>query len=147
MKVSIDSILNTAVNIKNQKDNFNNKSENNAAHKAAGDSIEIRSKLSSRLGRIQSELKNLQSSLTKNQIIKDGLSQVINDLDSSAGRINRIAEQVRFEKKLVLNDFLDNAVGSFGPKWDPPGCQEIHQAAQAEKIAARVQVVAARLFG
>jgi hypothetical protein len=108
MKISIDNILNTALNIKNQKDLSNNESKKTEKQNASFDSIEIRSRLSSRLGRIQGELKNLQSSLTQNQIIKDGLTQVINGIENDNGRINNIVDQVKFEKKLVLGDFLEN---------------------------------------
>jgi hypothetical protein len=78
----------------------------NEKKKVKSDSIEIRSRLASRLGTIQNELKSLQSSLTKNQIIKEGITQLKEDYENGKQKMTNILSEIKFENKNVLNDFL-----------------------------------------
>jgi hypothetical protein len=105
MKVTSDGILSTAIDLKNKK-SIHEESSNSHKQKVKSDSVEIRSRLAQRLTTIQNELKNLQSSLTKNQIIKGGINQLIEDFDNGKSDTNRILDQTKFEDKNVLNDFL-----------------------------------------
>lgn len=110
MKVSIDGILNTAIDMKNQK-NVQQESLKSDRQKVKTDSIQIRSRLASRLGVIQKELKVLQNSLTRNQTIKEGIDQLIQDHENQGNRADMILEQVRFGKENILIDFLGKDAG------------------------------------
>jgi hypothetical protein len=105
MKVTSDGILSTAIDMKNKK-NIHEESSKSHKQEVKSDSIEIRSRLALRLTTIQNELKNLQTSLTKNQTIKEGINQLKEDFDSGKANTNRILDQIKFEDKYVLNDFL-----------------------------------------
>ncbi|MBN2403520.1 MAG: hypothetical protein JXN64_14170 [Spirochaetes bacterium] len=105
MKVTSDGILNTAIDMKNKK-NIHEESSKSHKQKVKSDSVEIRSRLALRLTTIQNELKNLQSSLTKNQIIKEGINQLEEDFTNGKNNIKRILDQIKFEDRNVLNDFL-----------------------------------------
>jgi hypothetical protein len=109
MKIGINGILSTAINMKNQG-NFSEESQKNDKTKAKTDSVEIRSRLASRLGTIQNELKTLQSSLTRNQIIKEGINQLKEDIKNKNGKIDSILSRNKFENELVLNDFLGDGI-------------------------------------
>ncbi len=110
MKVSIEGILSTAIDMKNQK-NVKQDSLKGDRQKVKTDSIQIRSRLASRLSVIQKELKALQHSLTRNQTIKDGINQLIDDYNDEGNSADTILEQVRFEKENVLTDFLGKNIG------------------------------------
>ncbi len=109
MKVSIDSILSTAININNRKSS-NENSVKGGKDEEKFDIIEIRSRLASRLGTITDELKDLQSSLTRNQIIQDGLIQLEDDFNNNKGRTNSILENVKFENETVLKKYMDGDI-------------------------------------
>lgn len=109
MKVTSDGILSTAIDLKNKK-NIHEESSKSHKQKIKSDSVEIRSRLAQRLTIIQNELKNLQSSLTKNQIIKEGIRQLIDDFDNGKSNTNTILDQIRFENKNVLKEFLGNDI-------------------------------------
>jgi hypothetical protein len=105
MKIGINGILSTAINMKNQGNSAED-SQKGEKTKSKTDSVEIRSRLASRLGIIQDELKTLQSSLTKNQIIKEGIGQLKDDYESGNSKKDFIINQNKFENTYVLNDFL-----------------------------------------
>ena len=109
MKVSIDSILNTAIDMK-KKNNINDDSLKNNEQDVKIDSVEIKNRVTSRISNIQIELKNLQSSLTKNQIINEGILLLKDDFENGNGKVNKILDQTQFENKHVLNDFLNNDI-------------------------------------
>jgi hypothetical protein len=109
MKVTSDGILSTAIDMKNKK-NIHEESSKSHKQKIKSDTIEIRSRLAQRLTTIQNELKNLQSSLTKNQIIKEGIKQLMEDFDNGKTNTKAILDQIKFEDKYVLTDFLDNNI-------------------------------------
>ena len=109
MKVTSDGILGIAIELKNKR-NIQDESSKGSKEKIKSDSIEIRSRLAQRLTTIQGELNNLQSTLTKNQIIKAGINQLTDDFDNGKNNAKNILNQVQFENKYVLSDFLDNDV-------------------------------------
>ena len=108
MKVTIDGILSTAIDLKNKK-NIQDESVKKDGNKIKSDSIQIRNRLASRLGAIQIELKDLQNSLTKGQIIKDGINQVIQGFINN-DNIESIIDKVTFENKNILSEFLGNDI-------------------------------------
>jgi ribosomal protein L7Ae-like RNA K-turn-binding protein len=109
MKVTSDGILSTAIDLKNKK-NIHEESSGSHKQKIKSDTVEIRSRLAQRLTTIQNELKTLQSSLTKNQIIKEGIRQLIEDFENGKANTKSIIDQIKFEDKYVLTDFLGNDI-------------------------------------
>ncbi len=109
MKISIDGILGTAKKINSQKE-----LEENNLDKRKGtvktDSVSIGSRINSRLDAIEAEFKDIQSSLTKNQIIRDGIEQLRNDLALDGRRQESILKNVTFEGKDVLRGFVGNEI-------------------------------------
>lgn len=105
MKVSIEGILNSARRMKGQ--NF---IDEESLHKKKGkiekDSIEISSKINSRLLSIQKELSDIQSSMTRSQIIKEGISLLISDLDKGGERQDLILNELKFGNEKVLRAFV-----------------------------------------
>ncbi|MFH0974747.1 MAG: hypothetical protein V1874_03070 [Spirochaetota bacterium] len=109
MKINIEGILSNAIDMKNQK-NIQEESLRNNKQKIKSDSVEIRNRLASRINIIQTELKTIQSSLTKNQIIKDGIDKLKDNFNNGDGKIDFILDQVKFENKPVLSEFLDKDI-------------------------------------
>jgi hypothetical protein len=105
MKIGINGILSTAINMKNQGNSYEESLKNDKT-KSKSDSVEIRSRLASRLTNIQNELKTLQSSLTRNQVIKEGINQLKDDFEKESGNSSYIMAHGTFEKEYVLADFL-----------------------------------------
>lgn len=107
MKVSIDGILSTAIDLKNKKA-VKEEANQKEGSKVKTDSVHIKNRLTSRLGAIQTELKELQSSLTKNQVIKNGINEVIEGFINDDKNINSLVDKVKFENSNILSDYLGN---------------------------------------
>jgi hypothetical protein len=110
MKISIDGILGTARKINNQKE----REDNNLDRKKSGvkvDSVSIGSRLNNRLDSIETEFREIQSSLTRNQIIRDGIEQLRNDLGRDGGKNQpNILKKVTFEGTNVLHSFVGDDI-------------------------------------
>jgi hypothetical protein len=104
MKVSIDGILGTAKKINSQRE-----LEENNSNKKKGDvktdSISIGSRINTRLDAMETEFREVQSSLTKNQIIRDGIEQLRADFQKGGQEIQNIINNVTFEGKKTLDGF------------------------------------------
>ncbi len=111
MKVSIDGILGSARKLNTQKRTEDDSSEKKKAPVAA-DRVSIGSKVASRLDSIQRELREVQTSLTRNQIIDDGIRQLREDLSRGSQNSARIFDEVRFGPAKVLHDFVGDSVTS-----------------------------------
>lgn len=109
MKVSIDGILGSAVQIKNQRQ-VDEDSLGKRKKEVRTDSVEIETRVNSRLDLIQKELKEIQTSLTKNQIIKDGIGQLRDDMGRGGENRARIMEDVRYDDRKVLHEFMGDTV-------------------------------------
>ena len=72
MKVSIDNILGTARKINNQRQ-LEEENLGKRKKEVKSDSVSISTKVNSRLDGIEREFREIQSSLTRNQIVRDGL--------------------------------------------------------------------------
>jgi hypothetical protein len=105
MKVSIENILNSARKINKQRQP-DEQSQNNKKGDIKIDSVEIGNRVMSRLDGIQRELKDVQSSLTKSQIIKDGLRQLTDDFQRGGNDRDLILNNVEFDKKKILREFI-----------------------------------------
>lgn len=110
MKVTVDGIINTAREMKN-----NNKvlvdSHGKKRNDVKLDSVHIRNRVNSRLLVIQKELNSIQSTLTMNQIIREGVVQLKDDLAEGGKKQNRILNEIKYENKNILTDFI-NASGN-----------------------------------
>ncbi len=111
MKITIDGILNSAKRINTER-NLDRESKGKKNREVSADSIEIRNKLLSRLETIQKELKEIQSSLTRNQIINEGIKSLNEDLARGSENTDQILNEVRFDNKKVLHEFIgENITG------------------------------------
>lgn len=110
MKISVDGILGSARNINKQRQAAE---ENNGSRKkeVRSDSVSITSKVNTRLDSIDTEIRDIQSSLTRNQMLKDGIEELQRDLSQGGTGRERILSDVRFEGKPVLKDFLGELYG------------------------------------
>lgn len=105
MKVSIDGILGSARKINSQRENSSAEGSKKAANsESRADSVNLSAKLKSRLDSIDADFKSVQSDLTKNQIIRNGVEQMMSEANKS--RHAEILRNSTFEGKPVLADFL-----------------------------------------
>ncbi len=105
MKVSIDGILGTAQKINSQKE----LEENNPNKKRSDvktDSVTIGGRINTRLDAMETEFRDVQSSLTRNQIVRDGIDQLRTDLQKGAPQQQNILTNVTFEGTMVLRSFV-----------------------------------------
>ena len=110
MKVSIDGILGSAQKINSQK-KLDDEGPNNRKGQVKADSVTISNKINSRLDSIEGELRDLQSSLTKNQIIHNGIQRLQRDLAQDGGANRQaIMNEVTYEGNPVLPRFLGDTV-------------------------------------
>ncbi|MCU0849289.1 MAG: hypothetical protein MUD12_15510 [Spirochaetes bacterium] len=114
MKVSIDGILGSARRLSGQKqvdDDVTDKKK----EEIKGDSLTLGGRINSRLDSIDREFREIQSSLTKNQIIKSGIEQLLDSSASSNDR-QKILDNARFEGKPVLQEFVGSESSGDGLK-------------------------------
>ena len=79
MKVSVDGIISTARRMKGQNQ-IEDEPLKKRKDQVSSDSIEIKKRINSRLISIQKELNAIQSKLTKDQIIREGINQLVEDM-------------------------------------------------------------------
>jgi len=115
MKVSIDGILGSAQRINNQRQVDD---ESQKKKDVRMDSVSIGAKINSRLDSIESELRDIQTSLTKNQIVRDGIDQLAADYKNGGMRQKQILSDVTFNGSEALRDFMGGALftDGFGEK-------------------------------
>jgi len=109
MKVSIDGILGTAQKINSQKE----LEENNPNKKRSDvktDSVTIGGRINTRLDAMETEFREVQSSLTRNQIVRDGIEQLRTDLEKGAPQQQNILNNVTFEGTAVLRSFVGGTI-------------------------------------
>lgn len=102
MKISIDGLLGSAQRMNRQQ----LEGENQKKKEVRLDSVSISSKINSRLDSIESELRDIQTSLTKNQIIRDGIDQLFADQKQGGSQRERILSDVTFNGAPALKDFI-----------------------------------------
>lgn len=109
MKISIDGILGTAQKINSQKElEANNPNKKKSDIKT--DSVSIGNRINTRLDAMETEFREIQSSLTRNQIIRDGIDQLKTDLQKGAPQQQNILNNVTFEGNRVLRGFVGESV-------------------------------------
>jgi len=106
MKVTVDGILGSARRINNQRQVEEDAGSSKKKKDIKTDSVTIGSRINSRLDSIETELRDIQNSLTKNQIVKDGIDQLQNDLSRGSAGQQAILTDVTFNKKQVLRDYV-----------------------------------------
>ena len=109
MKISIDSVLGSARRINSQR-NIDGETKDKKKREVSTDSVEIENRVLSRLKTIQMELKDIQSSLTRNQIIHEGINSLRKDLAKGSGERDKIMDEVRFDNKKVLHEFVGESI-------------------------------------
>ena len=109
MKVSIDAILGSAQRINNQRQ-VEEDTLDKRKKEVKGDSVSLTSKIDTRLDSIDREFREIQSSLTKNQIIRDGIDQLKNDYGRGGQNMQQIMDNVTFEGNRVLRSFVGDGV-------------------------------------
>ena len=109
MKVTVDGILGSAQNINNKK-----KTEETGLKQDTksikSDSVNISKIVNSRIEALGKEVKDIQISLTKNQILRDGIDNLLNA--SSAEATDKILNETTFNGKKILKDFVGTDVNS-----------------------------------
>jgi hypothetical protein len=109
MKISIDGILGTAQKINSQKELEEN-NQNKKKSDVKVDSVSIGSRINTRLDAMETEFREIQSSLTKNQIIRDGIEQLWADFRKGGQEQQNILKNVAFEGAPVLSGFMGTAI-------------------------------------
>jgi hypothetical protein len=110
MKISVEGILGSARNIKGQRLPDEEAPDRKKQGEVRTDSLDIENRIGSRLDLIQRELKELQSSLTRNQIIHDGLLRLREDIGKGGAGAAAILDEVTFEGRQVLRGFTGETV-------------------------------------
>jgi len=105
MKVSIESILGSARKIAGQRREDEHGREGRGGE-VRSDSVSIENRINSRLGTIQGELRDIQHSLTRNQIISDGIGRLGDDMTRGGTGAEKILDETRFEGNTVLRAFV-----------------------------------------
>lgn len=115
MTISIDGLLGSAQRINSQRqygDSSQKKKE------VRPDSINIGVKVNSRLDSIETELREIQTALTKNQIIRAGIGQILEDRAVGGAGVQGIINSTVFNGSQVLKDYLagDTSDAGFSEK-------------------------------
>ena len=111
MKVSVNEILGSARRINSQRD-FEEESRENKKQEVKSDTITISSRINSRLDKIETELRDIQSSLTKNQIIRNGIGELKADFVKGGINQDKILDEFTFEGKTILRAFMGESITS-----------------------------------
>jgi len=109
MKVSIDGILGSARRINNQRQTEDDKL-GKGKKSVKTDTVAIGSRVNSRLDAIEAELRTIQSSLTRNQIIRAGVDNLQQDLSDGGNSQQAILADTTFEGSPVLNEFMGSEI-------------------------------------
>jgi len=102
MKITADGILGSAQKI-------NNKRQAEEGNKGAKkdiktDSIILGKAINSRIETLEKEIKDIQTSLTKNQIIREGIDDILKN--NTPENINLTMEASKFEGRQILRDYV-----------------------------------------
>jgi len=106
MKVSIDAILGSARKISNQRQVEEEAPDGRRGDGLSTDRIEIENRVASRIDNIQKELREIQTTLTRNQIIRDGIVRLQDDMAKGGMNAASILDGTRFEGQAVLREFV-----------------------------------------
>lgn len=110
MKISIENILGSARRISGQHES-DESGQDKGRKDVRTDSVSIQNRIDTRITVLQTELKDIQTSLTRNQIVSDGLRQLEDEIKRGGTNVDRILNDVRFEGQTVLRSFAGDQVG------------------------------------
>lgn len=105
MKVSIDGILVSAGKMQNQKQ-VEEKNDNARRKELSADSVTISNRLNTRLDAIDGEIRDIQTSLTRSQTIREGLTQLQGDLATGGKNQQAILKDVVYDGQPVLRSYV-----------------------------------------
>ncbi|MCL1865560.1 MAG: hypothetical protein FWF73_07095 [Spirochaetes bacterium] len=103
MKITADSILGSAQNINNKKKSDEKELKQDSVN-SKNDSISIKNAINSRIETIEKEVKEIQTSLTKNQMISRGLDRLLSVSNPAA--LDTIMNETLFNNNRILKDFV-----------------------------------------
>ena len=103
MKITADGLLGSAQNINNKKKSDEKELKQDSVN-LKNDSINIKNVINSRIEAIEKEVKDIQTSLTKNQIISRGLDRLISA--PNPNMLDAIMNETLFNNSRILKDFV-----------------------------------------
>ena len=110
MKISADSLLGSAQKINNNKKMDEASPEKNKKE-IRSDSLDITRKINSRIESIEKEVKDIQTSLSRNQIMRNGL-ELIESKGFFGEKSSEILNNTTFEGAQLLKEYLAGVVTS-----------------------------------
>jgi len=102
MKITADGILGSAQKINNKKKTDETELKQDTKN-AKTDSVNLSRVINSRIEALGKEVKDIQTSLTKNQIIRDGIDQL---LAAPSGAADTILNETTFNNSKILKEFV-----------------------------------------
>ena len=103
MKITADGLLGSAQNINNKKKSDEKELKQDSVN-LKNDSINIKKVINSRIEAIEKEVKEIQTSLTKNQTISRGIDRLISA--SNPNTLDAVMNDTLFNNSKVLKDFV-----------------------------------------
>jgi hypothetical protein len=103
MKITADGLLGSAQNINNKKKSDEKEIKQDSIN-PKNDSINIKNVINSRIEAIEKEVKEIQTSLTKNQIISRGIDRLLSASTPTA--LDTIMNETMFNNSKILRDFV-----------------------------------------
>jgi hypothetical protein len=108
MKVSAEGILNSAQNIKNQQAKIQSeKTETKKSQKT--DSVDITLRVNNHLESLEEQVRSYQTSLTKNQVIREGIKKLQSTDAVSADDQQKIFGAFKYNNEDVLANFIGDS--------------------------------------
>ena len=103
MKITVDGILGSAQKINSRKKTDETELKQDKKE-IKPDSVNISRIINSRIESIEKEVKEIQTSLTKNQIIREGIDRLMSA--SNPENVNKILDETTFNNDRILKDFM-----------------------------------------
>lgn len=104
MKITADGILGSAQKINNKRQT--EEGSKGAKKDIKTDSLTLGKAINSRIETLEKEIKDIQTSLTKNQIIREGIDDILKN--DTPENLNLTMEASKFEGRQILKDYLGN---------------------------------------
>lgn len=107
MKVSIDAILQSAHQLKSTINVDEHKSGNR--NKVTSDKINIEHKVMVRLDEIHNQIKDIQTTLSRYQVIDEGIRMLLDDNKTGGTNVLNIINSTQYNNRPVLKEFLGDS--------------------------------------
>lgn len=107
MKVSIDGILQSAKQLKGTINVDEHKSGNK--NKVMTDRVSLEHKVLARLDEIHVQIKDIQTTLSRFQVIDDGIKMILEDRQTGNNNTQTIMQSTLFNNRPVLKEFLGDS--------------------------------------